>query len=56
MAALVATGGFSMLNWGLFGLIAAAMGWLSTREDSLKLLPPIALTVALLLLASWPVW
>ena len=53
MAALVATGGFSMLNWGLFGLIAAAMGWLSTREDSLKLLPPIALTVALLLLASW---
>lgn len=54
MAALVATGGFAMLNWGMFGLIAAALAWLAAREPKLAMLPPIALTVALLLLGAWP--
>ncbi|HYC95281.1 MAG TPA: DUF2339 domain-containing protein, partial [Sphingomicrobium sp.] len=54
MAALVATGGFSLLNWGLFGLLSLAMLWLASREPSLKRLPPVGLVIALLLLGAWP--
>jgi uncharacterized membrane protein len=54
MAALVATGGFSLLNWGLFGLIAAAAVWLSTRDPKLERLPPVGLAISLLLLSAWP--
>ena len=54
MAALVATGGFAILNWGLFGLISAALLWLASREQSLERLPPVGLVIALLLLGAWP--
>ena len=54
MAALVATGGFAMLNWGLFGLISLAMIWLANREPSLERLPPVGLVIVLLLLGAWP--
>ena len=54
MAALVATGGFSLLNWGLFGLISLAMLWLANRERTLERLPPVGLTIVLLLLGAWP--
>lgn len=54
MAALVASGGYSMLDWGLFGAIAAATGWLSMREPSFERLPLVSLTVALLLAGWWP--
>ena len=54
LAALVATGGFAMLNWGLFGLLAAASVWLSRRDTTLAELPAAALAVALLLAAAWP--
>ena len=54
MAALVAMGGFAMLNWGLFGLISLAMLWLAHREPSLERLPPVGLVIVLLLLGVWP--
>ena len=54
MAALVATGGFSLLNWGLFGLLSLAMLWLANREPSLERLPPVGLVIVLLLLGAWP--
>ena len=54
MAALVATGEFSLLNWSLFGLISLAMLWLASREPSLERLPPVGLVIALLLLGAWP--
>ena len=54
VAALVATGDFSLLNWGLFGLISLAMLWLAWREPSLERLPPVGLVIALLLLGAWP--
>jgi uncharacterized membrane protein len=54
MAALVATGGFSLLHWGLFGLISLAMLWLANREASLERLPPVGLVIVLLLLGAWP--
>ena len=54
MAALVATGGFAMLNWGLFGLISLAMLWLANREPSLERLPPVGLVITLMLLGLWP--
>jgi uncharacterized membrane protein len=54
MAALVATGGFAMLNWGLFGLISLAMIWLANREPSLERLPSVGLVIVLLLLGVWP--
>lgn len=53
MAALVATGGFTPLGWELFGLISLALLWLARREPSLRELPPIGLTVALLLATVW---
>lgn len=54
MAALVASGGFSLLNWGLFAAIAVAAVWLAQREPGLERLPPVGLTIALLLLGAWP--
>jgi uncharacterized membrane protein len=54
MAALVAMGGFALLNWGLFGLISLAMLWLAHREPSLERLPPVGLVIVLLLLGVWP--
>jgi hypothetical protein len=54
MAALVATGGFALLNWGLFGLLAIASIWLARRDEALAQLPAVGLVVALLLLGAWP--
>ncbi len=54
MAALVAMGGFSMLHWGLFGLLSAALVWLAMREPQFERLPSVGLLVALLLAGIWP--
>jgi hypothetical protein len=54
MAALVATGGFALLNWGLFGLLSIASIWLARRDGTLARLPAVGLLVALLLLGAWP--
>ncbi|HEY0629224.1 MAG TPA: DUF2339 domain-containing protein [Sphingomicrobium sp.] len=54
MAALVATGGFDMLHWALFGMISLALLWLGTRQPALDRVPPIGLMIALLLLGAWP--
>jgi len=55
MAALVATGGFALLHWGLFGLVSIAIVWLSRCEPLFERLPAIGLGIGLLLLAAWPV-
>ena len=54
LAALVAVGGFAALHWALFGLIAAALTWLSRREPLLADAPILALGVAILLMLAWP--
>ena len=54
MAALVATGGFGLLHWGLYGLLSAAMSWLSGRDEKLRQIPAVGLAVGLLLVAIWP--
>ncbi|HEX8482591.1 MAG TPA: DUF2339 domain-containing protein [Allosphingosinicella sp.] len=54
MAALVASGGFSMLHWGLFGLISIAIIWLSRREEAFARLPAVGLALALILAGAWP--
>ena len=54
IATLVATGGFTLLHWGLFALISVAIIWLSTRDAKLARLPVIAVAIALLLLGTWP--
>ncbi|HEX8444316.1 MAG TPA: DUF2339 domain-containing protein [Allosphingosinicella sp.] len=53
MAALVATGGFALLHWSLFGLISIAILWLSRREEGFRHLPAVGLGIALLLLGAW---
>lgn len=54
LAALVATGGFAPLHWGLFGLISIAILWLSRRERLFADVPAFALGVATLLGLAWP--
>ncbi len=54
IALLVATGGFGPLQWGLYGLLSAAILWLTHREDDLRLLPAAGLATGLLLAAIWP--
>lgn len=54
LAALVATGGFSPLHWGLFALISIAIMWLSRRERLFADVPAFALGVAVLLGFAWP--
>ncbi|PJG45860.1 hypothetical protein CAF53_16510 [Sphingobium sp. LB126] len=53
MAALVAAGGFGLLQWGLFGLLSVALVWLG-REAALRPLAAVGAGVALLLAAVWP--
>lgn len=53
MAALVATGGFTLLHWSLFGMISIAVLWLSRREEGFRHLPAVGLGIALLLLGAW---
>lgn len=54
MAALVATGGFALLHWGLFGLLSIALVWLGGRETTLRPLGAVGLGVAMLLAGAWP--
>lgn len=54
IALLIATGGFAPLHWGLYGLLSAAILWLSHRDADLRLLPPAGLATGLLLAAIWP--
>ncbi|MGE4430438.1 MAG: DUF2339 domain-containing protein [Sphingobium sp.] len=54
IAALVATGGFAPLEWGLYGLVSVAILWLAHREAGLRMLPAIGLATGLLLSAIWP--
>ncbi|WP_309662199.1 DUF2339 domain-containing protein [Sphingomonas sp.] len=54
MAALVAMGGFALINWGLYALISLASLWLARRDPALERLPAVALLIALLLMGAWP--
>jgi len=54
IAALVATGGFAMLNWGLFGLVSIGIVWLGWRDERLAMLPPLGMAIAYGLLLAWP--
>jgi uncharacterized membrane protein len=54
IATLVAVGGYSPLNWGLFGLIAIAGQWLSWREKGFEIVPSISLGISAMLLIVWP--
>jgi uncharacterized membrane protein len=53
MAALVALGGFALVNWGLFALLAIASVWLAGRDSALERLPAVGLLTALLLMGAW---
>ncbi len=53
MAAIVAMGGFTPLDWGLFGLLSAATIWLSRRESMLAEMPLAALGTGVLLTLGW---
>ncbi|MCE7796910.1 DUF2339 domain-containing protein [Sphingobium sufflavum] len=54
IAALVAKGGFEPLVWAFYLLLAGAMVWLAWREERFRPLPPVGLTIGLLLAALWP--
>jgi uncharacterized membrane protein len=54
LALMVALGGFSMLNWGLFALLAAAGQWLNWRERGFAIVPTIGLVLSVALLIAWP--
>jgi uncharacterized membrane protein len=54
LALLVAIGGFTPLNWGMFALVALAAQWLSWRTRDFDIVPSISLGLAVLLLAIWP--
>ncbi|AQR74508.1 DUF2339 domain-containing protein [Sphingomonas sp. LM7] len=54
IAAVVATGGFAGLDWGLFALISIAIVWLSRREALFADLPVAGLATAMLLAVAWP--
>lgn len=54
MAALVAMGGFDGLDWALFGLIAAAIAFLSRRQKLFAEAPLMSATVGLILVLAWP--
>jgi uncharacterized membrane protein len=54
LALMVALGGFSMLNWGLFALLAAAGQWLNWRERGFAVVPTIGLALSVVLLTTWP--
>lgn len=52
LAVLVARLDLGLPAWGLFGLLALASLFLSTRREEFRLLPAVALVLALLLLAG----
>lgn len=55
VAALVATGGFTLLNWGLFGLLSIALVWLGSRAPALRPSGAVGLGIALFLAGAWPI-
>ncbi|WP_158298855.1 DUF2339 domain-containing protein [Sphingomonas psychrotolerans] len=54
IAAIVATGGFAGLNWGLFALLSIALVWLSRREPRFADASLAGLATGLLLSIAWP--
>ncbi|MDE1467578.1 DUF2339 domain-containing protein [Aurantiacibacter sp. D1-12] len=54
LAALVALAEFSMLTWGLYALLAAALAFLSWGEERLRLANVMALALGIVLLIMWP--
>lgn len=54
LALMVALGGFTMLNWGLFALLAAAGQWLNWREKGFAIVPTIGLLLSVALSVAWP--
>ncbi len=54
LAIMVALGGFALLNWGMFILLAAAAQWLAWRDEGFAIVPSISLPLSVLLLAIWP--
>lgn len=54
IAAIVATGGFAGLDWGLFALISIAIVWLSRREAQFADAPLAGLATGILLTIAWP--
>jgi uncharacterized membrane protein len=54
LAVLVSLGEFSLLNWGMFILLAAAGQWIAWRDKALDLVPTISLGLSILLLLMWP--
>ncbi len=54
LALMVALGGFALLNWGLFILLAAAAQWPAWRDKGFAIIPSISLPLSGVLLAIWP--
>lgn len=53
LALLVAMGGYQLLHWGLFVLIAAAGQWLAWRSRDLAIIPTLSAALSALLLLLW---
>lgn len=54
LALLVTLGGFAILDWSLFALIAAASQWLAWRDEGFAVVPTIGAVLSILLLLIWP--
>jgi uncharacterized membrane protein len=54
IAAIVLTGSFGGLEWGLFSLISIALVWLSRRAPEFADVPVAGLVTGLLLAVGWP--
>ncbi len=54
LALMVAIGGFALLTWGQFILLAAAAQWLAHRDERLSIVPSVSLPLSAILLAIWP--
>ena len=53
LALLVATGGFTLLTWGLYALLSVAVLWLGHRLPAIRALALVPLLTALGLLLLW---
>ncbi|WP_260482742.1 DUF2339 domain-containing protein [Sphingomicrobium flavum] len=54
LALLVASGGFSALNWGLYLLLLAALSFLAWKDTGLRPASLFAQAVSIILLIIWP--
>lgn len=54
LAAIVATGHFAPLTWGLYGLLSVGFLWMVSRMPALRSVLLLPLLTALGLLACWP--